>query len=154
MAVWINDFQSITKVVFHEPKPEIAERYPFACVFKEATKDEACNPDLIAGIWVDFGDEQYVVCATTDEILVFSADRECEEVEQERLGIPPAEVKTEVVNTGPAPGQIIIPGQPQPQQPSGAIVEEKWGRAWSVTAMTDVPPATMAKIKKLLGKCL
>jgi hypothetical protein len=153
--IGVGDFQSITRVVFHEPAPEIAERYPFACVFKEADKQEAANPEMIAGIHVDFGaTEQYVVCATDDEILVFRADRECEEAEQERLGIKPAKVEKESVPAGPIPGQLIIPGQPQKPASAGAILKEEWGKAWSCTAWEDVPPDTMKKIEKLLGKVL
>ena len=151
----IGDFQSITRVVFHDPEPKIAEKYPFACVFREASNTDSANPDMIAGVHVDFGaNEQYVVCATDDEILIFKADRECEEAEQERLGIAPMKVEKEDVPAGPIPGQLIIPGQPQKPASAGAIIKEEWGKAWACTAWEDPPAPVMNKVKDLLEKVL
>jgi hypothetical protein len=153
MSLWVNDFQSLTRVIYHEPTPEVSAKYPFACVFKEADVQESANPDHIAGIFVDFGEgEQYVVCATDDETLVFRVTSACGDVEQERLGVKPIKVEREDV---PAQGGLILPGQPQQQtQAAGAIINETYGKAWNCSAMTEVPPETMAKITKLLGKAL
>lgn len=149
MAIWVNDFQSLTRVVYHEPPEKIAAKYPFACVFREASNQDSANPDHIAGVYVDFGeDEHYIVCATDDETLVFKVTSECGELEQERLGVKPIKVETEDVQ---AQG-IIIPGQAP--KIAGQIVNETYGKAWNVSAMEDVPPATMKKIEKLLGKML
>ena len=82
---------------------------------------------------VDFGgEEQYVVCATDDETLVFKAGHECPDVEKERIGIKPKETKED----------------------EDGFVEEDWDRAWSCSAMEDVPEMTMKKINNILGKNL
>jgi len=131
--IWMNDFQSITRVC-HVETPAA----PFACIFKEIPEARSANPELICGIHVDFGaDEQYVVCATDEETLVFKVTRECPDVEKERLGIEPKK-STEV--------DIGVPGAVQ--------VNEEFDRAWNVVAMEDVPQRTMDKIEKVLGKTL
>ena len=155
MGLWVGGDKNITRVVFYEPPPKTAERYPFACVFKEANAEEVADPERISGIHVEFSvTEQYVACAHDGEILIFRADRECEEAEQERLKIEPAKVEKEVVKLKPAPGKLIIPGQAPPQGPEGAILKETWGKAWSVTAITDPSPELEEKVKDLLGKVL
>lgn len=125
--LWLNDFQSITRVC-HVETPQA----PFACIFKEVSEAESANPEAICGIHVDFGaEEQYVVCATDDETLVFDVTRECPDVEKERIGIKPKKV-TETDST----------------------VEEEWDRAWNVIPKEDVPKRTMDKIENILGNVL
>ena len=155
MGLYIDGYHEITRVVFHDPEPEIAERYPFACVFKEATKEEAASEELIQGIYTRFDDKEYIACSADGETLIFNVDRECEEAEQERLGIEPAKVEKEDVKlSAPMPGKLILPGQPNPPTSAGAIIKEEWGKAWAVTAITDPSPELVEKIEKLLGRAL
>lgn len=132
--LWLNDFQSITRVC-HVETPNA----PFACIFKEVSEAESANPESICGIHVDFGsEEQYVVCATDEETLVFDVTRECPDVEKERIGLQPKKVSES--------NSTLVPGATQ--------VDEQYDRAWNVIPKEDVPKDTMDKIEKVLGKAL
>jgi hypothetical protein len=122
------DFKSITRVV-HLPT-----KNPFACIFKEATEEETANPDAIVGIRVELDEagqvRSYIICATDEEKLIFSVNRECPDVEKERHGVKPK--KQDIDKEG--------------------IIDEEFDRAWSCSALEDVPEEVMKKIDKALEK--
>ena len=64
--------------------------------------------------------------------LIFEVNRECPNVEKERLGIKPT--KSEVDKDG--------------------IIDEEFDRTWSCSTMEDVPVDIIEKIDQTLGKLL
>jgi len=123
--------QSVIKVRLIEPD----EKYPFSIIFKEGADVETADPEVICGVYVDFGNNQYVACVAndgTDDLLVFDVAYEAPDCEKDRRGMKAGLTMTN----------------------SQGIVDEVYNRAWAVSANEDPGEELVRSLQKALNSMM
>ncbi len=118
---------SIIKVRLIEPD----EKYPFSIIFKEGADAETADPEAICGVFVDFGEKQFVACIAndgTDDLIVFDVAYEAPDCEKDRRGMKAGLTMTN----------------------AQGFVDETYNRAWAVSANENPDPEDFEALRKAL----